>query len=376
MSELKRIPTVKQIIRIIEEMAPGSLALPGDPTGLQCGETGRPVRRMMLSLDASPEAVRQAANFKANLLFTHHPLLFEPLTPGNISGPAGRALAMAVREDLAVYSAHTNLDAAPGGINSSLAGLIGLRDVRFLQVSGPGPLKFVIFVPTESLEQVKEAAFQAGAGVIGNYSRCSFAVSGSGTFRPEGDASPAVGRPGRDERAREFRLEMSVPESAREAVLEAVRRAHPYEEPAVDIYPMAEATPRAGFGIAGTLLKAATVGEVAARLTSKLKPASVRLVGKKGRKIQKVAVCAGSGASLMDAAVRTGAQLYVTGDIKYHDARKAEEEGLDVLDIGHFAAERYGFVQFGKLLDAKLAGSGFQVEIKLAKEKDPFVPVL
>ena len=375
MLKLKSIPTVNQIIRIIEEIAPRSLALPGDPVGLQCGESGQSAGRMMISLDASLETVHQAVKFGAGLLVTHHPLLFEPLTPKNISGAAGRTLARAIREGLAVYSAHTNLDVTPSGINATLAGLLELRDVRFLQESGPETFKFVVFVPTESLERVQQAAFRAGAGMIGDYSRCSFAVQGAGTFRPEEGASPATGQTGRDQEVREWRLEIPVPAEALGAVLDVVRKVHPYEEPAIDIYPTVANPVHAGLGITGLLPQPSTVGQLAARISSALKAGSVRLVGKSDRKVKTVAVCAGSGGSLIDAAVAARAQLYITGDVKYHDARKAEDAGIQVLDVGHFAPERYGLGHFGKLLEEKLADRGFNVEIKFAKEKDPFVPV-
>ena len=344
--------------------------------GLQCGDNDQPVGRMMISLDASLETVRQAAEFKAGLLVTHHPLLFEPLTSKNISGAAGRTLARAIRAGLAVYSAHTNLDASPSGINASLANLLELRDVRFLQEGGPETFKLVIFVPTESLERVQEAAFKAGAGMIGVYSRCSFAVPGVGTFRPEEGASPVTGQTGRDQEVRELRLEMSVTAGVLESVLDGVRKVHPYEEPAIDIYPTIASAARAGLGITGSLPQPSTAGQLAARMASAMKADSVRLVGKSGRRIKTVAVCAGSGGSLMAAAVTARAQLYITGDVKYHDARKAEDEGIQVLDVGHFAPERYGLGCFGKLLNEKLAGRGFNVEVKFAKEKDPFVPVL
>ena len=344
--------------------------------GLQCGEPDRTVSRLMVSLDATLKTVIQAAKFKADLLVTHHPLLFEPLTQENILGPAGRTLARAIREDLAVYSAHTNLDASPYGINASLASLLDLGERRVLQASGPESFKLVVFVPREKLEQVRSAAFIAGAGRIGDYSKCSFTVEGMGTFRPEERASPTTGQTGSDEKVQEVRLEVSVQSEDLGTVLAGVRKAHPYETPAIDVYPMISSTPGAGFGIAGVLPQQSTVGQVAARVASTLKPGSLRLVGKKGTRIKNVAVCAGSGASLLDAAVAAGAQLYITGDVKYHDARRAEDVGIHVLDIGHFGPEKYGLLRFGKLLEKKLVGHGLKVQLSFAKEKDPFVPVL
>jgi dinuclear metal center YbgI/SA1388 family protein len=314
--KLKKVPTVKQIIQNIEEIAPKTLALSGDPVGLQCGEQDRLVNHVMLSLDATLATVIQAVEHKADLLVTHHPLLFEPLTQENIFGPAGKALARAIRDNLAIYSAHTNLDASEQGINASLASLLDLRKREVLQVNSPESFKVVVFVPGEKLGRVRSAAFKVGAGKIGDYSGCSFVIEGVGTFHPEEGASPTIGQTRRDEIVQEVRLEISVQAEDLGAVLAAVRKAHPYEEPAIDVYPMIYSASGTGFGIAGTLPQRSTVGQLAARVGSTLKTDSMRLVGKKGGRIKKVVVCAGSGASLLNAAVATGAQLYITGDMK------------------------------------------------------------
>ena len=360
---MKKVPTVKQIINIVEEIAPKVLALPGDPVGLQCGEPDRLVSRLMISLDATLETVTQAAELKADLLITHHPLLFEPLTQDNILGPAARTLVRAIREDLAVYSAHTNLDASPDGINDSFASLLNLRERRVLQPSGPESFKVVVYVPGEQLEQVRSAAFRAGGGQVGDYNGCSFALEGVGTFHPGEGTSPTIGQPGCDEKVPETRLEISVQSEVLGAVLADIRAVHPYEEPAIDVYPVILGTPGTGFGIAGVLPQPVTVGQVAARVGSALKAGSLRLVGKKGKKVRNVAVCAGSGASLLDAAVAVGVQLYITGDVKYHDARKAEEAGINVLDVGHFSPEKYGLFRFGKLLEKKFVGQGLKIQV-------------
>lgn len=372
---MKKVQTVKEIIGIIEEIAPVDLALPEDPVGLQWGVPDQPVKRIMVSLDATLETVEQAVDLKTDLLVTHHPLLFEPLTPENILGSGGKILARAILGGLSIYSAHTNLDASPQGINTSLADLLDLRHRTFLQASDHQSFKVVVFVPREALDGVRSAAFEAGAGRIGDYSGCSFAVGGVGTFHPEADADPFIGRAGQDEKVSEARLEIAVPSKALGAVLAGVREAHPYEEPAIDVYPTMADTVVTGLGIAGTLPRRLTVGQVAKKAGSSLKAGTMRLVGKKGVWVKKVAVCAGSGASLLKIAVAAGAQLYITGDMKYHDAREAEGAGIQVLDVGHFAPERYGMARFGALLENRLAGQGFSVQLFYAKESDPFVPV-
>lgn len=368
--------TVKQIVEIIEELAPKSLAMPGDPTGLQCGDLRQEVKRIMFSLDASLETVDQAVEAKADLLVTHHPLLFEPVNVSNVGRPENRALIRAFREGLTVYSAHTNLDASPWGINASFAELLGLNEQKFLQECvGDSYYKVVVFVPEEHLENVRSAAFEAGGGQIGQYSGCSFSVEGEGTFHPGDGTLPAKGQPGRNEKVREVRLEINVPSRALGAVLTSVREAHPYEVPAIDVYPAKDGTQAGGFGITGVLPRSMTAGQVASMLGSLLKTGPLRLVGKKGTRVRMVALCAGSGASLLDAAVQSGAHLFITGDMKYHEARKAEDAGIVVLDAGHFAPEKFGFSRFGKLLEDMFVRSGAAVEVLFAREKDPFIPV-
>ena len=348
------------------------MALPGDPVGLQCGDPEQPVRRLMMSLDATLRTVIQAARYKADLLVTHHPLLFEPVNRENILGPTGQVLSRAVKEGLSVYSAHTNLDASPQGINHSLADLLDIREKRVLQKTGPGLYKLVVYVPPGKLDKIRSAAFNAGAGEIGDYSRVSFAVEGTGTFLPGEGASPAIGQPGRNEKLHEIRLEVSVSEETLNPVLSELRKVHPYEEPAIDIYSLISDTLDTGLGISGVLPVRLTVGDVAEKLSLRLKAGPFRLVGKKGIKIRKVAVCAGSGTSLLDAVIASGAELFITGDMKYHDARNAEDAGINVLDVGHFAPERYGLIRFGKLLERKFAVQGHAIETAYAKERDPF----
>ena len=257
---MKKIPNVNQVITIIEELAPRTLALPGDPVGLQYGEPEQPVKRLMMSLDATLRTVDQAARFQADLLVTHHPLLFEPITRDNILGSAGQALTRAVKDGLSIYSAHTNLDASPGGINDTLADLLEIKEKRILQETGPGLHKLVVFVPPQKLEKIRSCAFKAGAGHIGDYSGCSFTVEGTGTFLPGKGASPAIGQPGKDEKLDEVRLEVTVTEESLDPVLSELRRAHPYEEPVIDIYPLLSGARKTGLGISGVLPARSTVG--------------------------------------------------------------------------------------------------------------------
>lgn len=366
-------PTIAQVLEIMEELAPAGSALPEDPVGLQCGDPGRPSKRVMLALDASLSTVRQALSAAADLLVTHHPLLFKPIGPGNIRSPGAEAFVKAVRGGLAVFSAHTNLDASLEGINASLADIVGLEERKILLPTGPGLFKAVVFLPQPSLAAVREAAFSAGAGSIGHYSRCSFAAPGEGTFMGDETTNPAVGVAGRSETVAEARLEVLVPEGRLERVLDAVRKAHPYEVPVVDVFPLRGKPEGIGIGLVGQLPGGKPVGEIASVVKRALRQKAVRMVGTPGRKVRKVAVCAGSGGSLLPAVLSSRAQLYISGDIKFHEARTAQEENLSVLDVGHFGPEKHGMLRFGEKIAGRIREKGWDVAILHAKEKDPFV---
>lgn len=364
--------TIANVLEIIEGLAPTDEALPEDPVGLQCGDTARPARKIMIALDAATATVQQAVASGVDLLVTHHPLLYEPLSPGNLQGPPGKAFVKAVQGGLAVYSAHTNLDASPEGINASLADIVDLRERKILLPTGPSLYKVVVFVPESFLGQVREAIFGAGGGRIGHYSRCSFAAAGEGTFMGDETTLPAIGYAGREEIVGEARLEVLVPEKKLSSVLEAARKIHPYETPVIDVFPLKGHPAGVGIGIVGSLPSEKTLGEVAALVKGALRQKAVRMVGTTGRKVRKVALCGGSGGSLLPAVWSSGAQLFITGDIKFHDARAAEERKLSILDVGHFAPERYGMFRLGEKIARELKQKGWNIALLYAKEKDPF----
>ena len=274
-----KAPTVKQVLDRIDLMAPRALALPGDPVGLQCGDPRQPTRGIMLALDASGATVSQAVKARADLLVTHHPLLFEPLGPGTINGPGGRAYAQAVRAGLAVFSAHTNLDASPLGVNAAVASLFPLLETRPLQGTGPRPYKVVVFTPAATQEKIRRAVFEAGGGRIGAYSGCSFAGEGQGTFVPGEGSRPYLGQAGQAEKVQEVRQEFAVDGSVLARVLEAVEKVHPYEEPVVDVYPLETVSGRSGLGISGVLEERVSVARLAERLVLALRTRTMRLVG-------------------------------------------------------------------------------------------------
>ena len=330
--------SVAQIVEAVEHVAPSSLAEEWDNCGLQVGDPAAPVGRVLVALTPLPEVFGEAEEKGADFLLFHHPLIFDPLTSVVTSSYPGDLLARAIRADVAVYAAHTSYDAAPAGVSVALASALGLRDP--LRVLSPrGALrKLVVFVPEENVDAVAEALSDAGAGVIGDYTECTFRTQGTGTFRGGEEANPYLGEKGRLERIREVRVETVVPAHAVGRAVEAATAAHPYEEAAMDIYSVEGFPEGCGYGRVGTLPELLTAEELCEHVSSSLGFPS-RLVADVGRRIETVAVLGGSGGSFIPEVADSGAQAFVTGDVDYHDALLAESLGVTVIDAGHAPTE-------------------------------------
>ncbi|UCF30878.1 MAG: Nif3-like dinuclear metal center hexameric protein [bacterium] len=364
--------TVTRIAEEIERIAPPDIALPDDTIGLQVGSPDWRVERIMMAVDADYGTARQAAESGAGLLLTHHPLIHKPLQRVDLQTETGRAIDLCLKKRIAVYSAHTNLDAASQGMNAALAEAVGLSGGDVLLPTNPDRVKVVTFVPLDSLEDVREALFRSGGGRIGAYSRCSFTTPGEGTFLGGQGTKPQAGVPGRFERVHEVRLEVVFRRADLPLAVASLLASHPYEEPVVDVYSMVCPGGGAGIGLIGDLPGEVSVKSLVPRILEPLRGRCARLIGDPEASVTRVALCAGSGGSLMKAAIERGAGLYVTGDMKYHDARLAQHAGLTVLDVGHFGPERLGIERFGELLRSTLAETGHRIEVLFAEEEDPF----
>jgi dinuclear metal center YbgI/SA1388 family protein len=332
------LASVAQIAEAVERIAPLPLAEEWDNCGLQVGDPAAPVGRVLVALTPLPEVFEEAQEKGADFLLFHHPLIFRPLESIVISSYPGDLLARAIRADFAVYAAHTSYDAAPAGVSVALAGALGLRGP--LRVLSPrGALrKLVVFVPEENVDAVAGELAGAGAGVIGDYTECTFRLRGTGTFRGGDEANPYLGEKGRLERVQEVRVETVVPDHAVGRAIDAVTAAHPYEEVALDVYSVEGAPEGCGYGRAGTLPEPLTPEELREHVSGSLGfPA--RLVADVGRRIETVAVLGGSGGSFIPEVAASGAHAFVTGDVDYHDALLAESLGLSVIDAGHAATE-------------------------------------
>jgi len=366
-------PKVSDIVGIINKFAPFASAEEWDNVGLQVGDPAATAERIMVALDPGREAIDAAVAAGCRLLLVHHPFIFKPLKRISLADPDGGLIARAIRSDLAVISLHTNLDVANGGVNDFLADLLGVGECAPLRVTAQDELvKLAVFVPKGSEDQVLEALFRF-SGLIGNYRDCSFRTPGLGTFTPLEGARPHVGSVGKRETVEENRIEVLLRRHDLSAAVLALMKAHPYEEPAFDLYPLLNREDVSGLGRIGLLREEMSLGDFALAVKERLGLSGVRLVGDPGRSIRKVALCGGSGASLLRDAWRQGADLLVTGDIKYHEAREAETLGVALLDAGHFATEIPMVPGVAAMLRNELGSRRFKADVvEFEGERDPF----
>ena len=364
-----------EIVKIVEDFAPLRLAEDWDNSGWQLGDPRAQTGKVLLTLDMTEHIMEEAARAGAGLVISHHPMFFKGIKNIRMDRPEGSLIAGLLKNDIAVYAAHTNLDSAAGGVNNVLAEKLQLTGVDSLLPGASEKLyKLAVFVPISHIDQVRTAIAEAGAGWIGNYRDCAFQVKGVGIFRPLAGTSPFIGRTGELEKVEEFRLETIVPENRKKAVLAAMRKAHPYEEVAYDLYPLVNQTPGYGLGRVGSLPEEVTLSEFAKLVKEVLQIDTVRLGGVQGKTVRKVAVCGGAGASLWKQALSKGADVYVTGDIKYHEALDMTAAGLNFVDAGHFPTERIILPVLYNYLLQVCSENNFAVEILLSqKQKDVFV---
>jgi dinuclear metal center YbgI/SA1388 family protein len=357
---------VGDVARIIERAAPLVLALPDDNPGLQAGRTDAGVGGILVALDPTPAAVRRAVRAKADLLVTHHPLFMDPLRRIDTGTATGAAAAAALGAGISVYAAHTNLDAAPEGLAVAVAKRLGIAEPRFLHpVNGPAWVKVVVFVPVAAAERLHAAMAAAGAGALGHYDSCAFLARGEGLFRPLAGARPAVGTPGKLERVPEVRLEMIAGEAELPAVLAAIHREHPYEVPAIDCLAQRPA-PLGGFGCVGRVGTTSLGAFV--RGAARALGAEARVSGARVSRVRTVAVCPGSGGRLVPLAAAAGADVFVTGEIRYHNMREAEHHGIAIVELGHDRTEMPAVDLLVRLIRGGLAASGASVPVAIYKE--------
>lgn len=334
------MPTVAEFAAYLEKFAPTQTAADWDNVGLLLGDPAGPVSRVMTCLTLTPDVADEAVAEKAELVVTHHPILFRGAKQLTATRGDGRVVLPLARAGVAVYSPHTAFDNCPGGINDALCRRLGIKAAEPLRPrEGPREFKLAVYVPDKDLGPVSDALFGAGAGVIGKYEECSFRVPGKGTFFGTDETNPAVGQKGRREEVDEWRLEVVLPEAKVAGAVRAMRKAHSYEEPAFDIYQL-RAGLSGGEGRIGELEAPTTLGELAGRAKAELRAGSVQVVGDLSRSVRKVAVACGAAGEFLSDSIRAKADVFLTGEVRFHDALAARAAGVGLILPGHYATER------------------------------------
>lgn len=332
--------TVRHILAALHAWAPPVLQEPYDNSGLLVGQIDAHVTRVLLSLDCTEAVVEEAARLGAELIVSHHPIVFKGLQRLTGGDHVQRTVEAAIRHGIALVAVHTNLDNVATGVNLGLARKIGLREdtLRILRPLTDRLKQVVVYTPAPAVEQVANAMFAAGAGHVGNYDECGFHLEGHGTFRPLAGAQPVLGQIGTRERADEVRTEVLVEAWRVPAVLAAARAAHPYEEMAHGVFPMEQAHQGLGAGMVGELPEPMAEREFLAQIKAALGCQAIKHTAWTGRPVQRVAVCGGSGSFLLGDAVAAAADVFVTADFKYHEFFGAEGR-LVIADVGHYESE-------------------------------------
>lgn len=337
-----RPETVGDWLALVHDRYPPAHAASWDHVGLQVGDPAWPVSRVLVCLDVTGAVVEEAAQVPGTLVLAHHPLLFRPLEALTPATASGRTALAAATQRIAVAAAHTNLDVAADGAGTSVpvADALGLTDRRPLtsQLRDADQVKLVVFVPTTHTEEVLDALAAIGAGRDGDYARCAFRVDGTGTFTPLDGSQPYLGTVGEPETVAEHRLELLVPRALLAEATRTLRAVHPYEEVAHDVFPRLTDA-EIGFGLVGRLPEPMPLRDVADRLRGRLPAPHLRYAGDPDRPVSRVATVGGAGDGLIGAALRSGVDVYVTGDLRHHVTLDAVEQGLAMIDAGHHATE-------------------------------------
>ena len=378
---------VKDVAQEIDKIVPLGLAQDWDNVGLLLGSADKNVKRILLTIDITGDVLDEAKRLRTDLILSYHPVIWDGLKKITAGGPTDTVYEL-IRAGIAVFTIHTALDAAQGGVNDGLADIIGIENAKPIgdYVNNPAGdnYKLVVFVPVDSANKVADAVFAAGAGHIGNYSHCGFAAQGQGTFLPLEGARPTIGKRGTFEKVPELRFETIVPADKLAKVITAMLNAHPYEVPAYDIFKLAEEQNKFGLGRIGKLAKPTQLKAIIAKIKRHTGAKAVGVVGpaspderasrggrEKSRRagIKTAAVCAGSCGKIINLIIAQKADLYVTGELKHHQALAAQEAGLTCLCLSHTVSERFILKKFAGQLQKQLPSVTITIS---RKDFDPF----
>jgi len=363
---------VKDIAAVIEKMVPLELAQDWDNVGLLIGDAQRNVKNILLAIDVTTEVLAEARKLKTQMIISYHPVIWDGLKKITAEGLTSVVFEL-IRSNIAVFSIHTALDSVVGGVNDGLAEIIGIKDAKPLgdYVDNPAGdnYKLVVFVPAESAAMVSGAIFAAGAGAIGNYRNCGFQSEGTGSFLPLKGARPAIGKKGKLEELAEIRFETIVPADKLDDCVAAMKEAHPYEMPAFDIVKLYNSPAKFGLGRIGSLDRPTPLKEIIERIKKHTGAKAFGIVGEQKRTVKTAAVCAGSCGRIINAVIAAKADLYLTGELKHHQALAAQQAGLTCLCLSHSVSERFILRKLAKQLQKQIKN----VTIKISKkDADPF----
>ncbi|MBI3587220.1 MAG: Nif3-like dinuclear metal center hexameric protein [Ignavibacteriales bacterium] len=358
--------TIADIEQFFELWAPKWTAWERDNVGLQIGDSSRKVKSVLIALDVTPDLIAEAIAKKVDLIISHHPLLFQPPSSITTKDEVGTMILRLAEKRIALYSAHTNLDFTRDGVSFVLAKTLGLNDVRFLSPLKGTLVKIVVFAPQEYVDKISHAMANADAGVIGEYTSCSFQTKGTGTFRGSKNAKPFLGAKEKLETINEVRLEMVAPKARAQAIANAMKAAHPYEEAAYDIYPLENTNPNFGMGAIGSLKTRISLGLFLTSVKKALHAEGLRYTGNLSRQIQRVAVCGGSGSDLLSDAIKAKADVLVTADVRYHTFHSAENT-IALVDAGHWETEHIILEPIAARLREAAKQSGDALKIVITK---------
>ncbi|GAB1453413.1 Nif3-like dinuclear metal center hexameric protein [Draconibacterium sp.] len=346
------MPNVKDITNFLENFAPLGLQESYDNAGLITGDINTEITSVLITLDVTERVVEEAIQKKAQLIVAHHPIIFSGLKKITGKNYVERTIIKAIKNDIAIYAAHTNLDSVDGGVNRKICDKLGLENCKILQPVAGQLKKLVTFIPVDNADEVRETVFNAGAGNIGNYDSCGFVTEGKGSFRGNENSNPFAGKKGEIHAEREVRFETIFPGYLQGRIIDALLKSHPYEEVAYDIYPLENKFDKIGMGMVGTLAEPIAETLFLKQLKQTFNTGVIKHTTLLGKNVGRVAVCGGSGSFLLDAAIAAGADFFVSGDFKYHQFFDAENKTV-IADIGHFESEQFTKELFYELLTKK-----------------------
>jgi dinuclear metal center YbgI/SA1388 family protein len=343
---------ILSVIQYLETLAPIALQEAYDNTGLLTGDEQWECSGMLITLDATEEVVNEAVEKKCNLIIAHHPIIFKGLKKLTGKNYVERTIISSIKNEVAIYAIHTNLDNIIKGVNGKIAELLNLQNTTILQPREQLLKKLVTFAPIKDAENIRAVLFEAGAGKLGKYSECSFNIEGSSTFKAEEGADPHVGEIGKRHEEREIKIEVIFPGYLQNKVVKAMIQAHPYEEVAYDIFSLSNYLSDVGSGIVGELPEPVDGSDLLKKIRNSFNLSVIKHTSFIKNKVKKIAVCGGAGSFLISAAVANGADVFLTSDIKYHEFFDADNKIL-LIDIGHYESEQFTIDLLHEILKEK-----------------------